>query len=388
VTLDEGGLLAAVRTRRRAEVALQAWPTATPNALQQGPWVATNGADVAKMALPTAGTPDKAWSWRALVRDPLAPALPPATDVPRSVPSRRAPGRPCAFSFAFGCCTLRTLGPAFASVLIDRPQFLALIGDLGYPDRPSNREITQDYAGYVTHFTSVMNQELMRPITASMPIFAVQDDHDYGTDDADRTTIEPFAAQAFADMMPGATYPGPNYRQWSIGQAAFFLTDNRRWKDPETGPFQNERYMSVLGTRQRTWLLEGLAASTAKVNFVFIPMTMAWYWSRAETQEVQTFITRNVTGTVVFLSGDKHAGAVARYSPRIWEFLASPMSNPTKHSTGPRSPAVIWTENGTGPALYNAYGLVDVDTLATQTCTLRLIREDGVEMHRQTVSLD
>jgi alkaline phosphatase D len=232
-----------------------------------------------------------------------------------------------------------------------------------------------------------MTQDLMKPITASMPIFAVQDDHDYGADDGDRTTIEPFAAQAFADMIPGATYPGRNYRQWSVGEAAFFLTDNRRWKDPEAGPFQNGRYMSVLGTRQRTWLLEELAASTAKVNFVFIPMTMAWYWSRAEAQEVQTFITQNVSGAVVFLSGDKHAGAVARYSPSIWEFLASPMSNPTKHSTGPRTSAVIWTENGTGPALYNAYGLIDVDTLVTQTCTLRLIREDGVEMHRQTVPL-
>lgn len=369
-------------------MALQAWPTATPKALQQGPWVATNGADVAKLPLPTAGTPDKAWSWRAVVRDPLAPTLPPVPDVTRTVPRRPAPGRPSAFTFAFGCCTVRALGPAFGSVMQSHPQFLALIGDLGYPDRPSNWfQITQDYPGYLAHFASVMTQDLMLPITASMPIFAVQDDHDYGSDDGDRTTFEPFAAQAFADLMPGAAYPGRNYRQWSVGEAAFFLTDNRRWKDPDAGPFQNGRYMSVLGTHQRTWLLEGLAASEAKVNFVFIPMTMAWYWSRAEAQEVQTFITQNVSGSVIFLSGDKHAGAVARYSPSIWEFLASPMSNPTKHSTGPRTSAVIWTENGTGPALYNAYGVIDVDTLSTQTCTLRLMREDGVEMHRQIVPL-
>jgi hypothetical protein len=48
---------------------------------------------------------------------------------------------------------------------------------------------------------------------------------------------------------------------------------------------------------------------------------------------------------------------------------------------------VIWTENGTGLALYNAYGLVDVDTLSAGTCSLRLMGEDGVEMHQQTIAL-
>jgi PhoD-like phosphatase len=304
------------------------------------------------------------------------------------VPRRPAAGRPSAFTFAFGCCTIRGLGPAFTAVAHANPQFLALIGDLGYPDRPSEwLPVSQNYFGYLEHFAGMLGHGLMRPITASMPIFAVQDDHDYGSDDGDRMSVQAFAAQAFADLIPGGVYPGRNYRQWSVGEADFFLTDNRRWKDPEFGPWNNGRYMSVLGQRQRTWLLESLAASTAAVKFVFIPMTMAWYWSRAETNEIVDFITDHVTGPVVFLSGDKHAGAVARYSPRVWEFLAAPMSNPTKHSTGPRTPAVIWTENGTGKALYNAFGLVDVDTAETRTCVLRLVREDGNEMHRQTIPL-
>jgi alkaline phosphatase D len=227
----------------------------------------------------------------------------------------------------------------------------------------------------------------MCPITASMPIFAVQDDHDYGVDEADRTTVRRFAAQAFADVMPGGSYPGRNYRSWSVGDADFFLTDNRRWKDPDDGPFQNGRYMSVLGHRQRRWLLDALAASPATVKFVFAPMTLAWYWSRGEIDEVHDFIADRVSGTVVFLTGDKHAAAFARYTPRIWEFLASPMSNPTKHTTGPRSPAVMWTENGAGQALHDVFGLVDVDTSAAQTCTMRLMRADGLELHRVTVPL-
>ena len=387
-TLDDGGLLAAVRVTGAAEVALQAWPTGSPNAVQQGAWTPTNVADVAKLALPTAGTPERSWTWRALVRDPLTPGVPPVESPTRTVPRRPAPGRASAFTFAFGCCTIRALGPAFRAVAEAHPQFFAMIGDLGYPDRPSEwLPVTQDYQGYLEHFAGILDHDLIRAITSAMPIFAVQDDHDYGRDDADRTSVQHFAAQAFADLVPGAQFPGRNYRSWSVGQADFFLTDNRRWKDPEAGPWQNSRYMSVLGQRQRTWLLESLAASTARVKFVFAPMTPAWYWSRGETNEVNQFITDHVSGTVIYLTGDKHAAAFARYTPRIWEFLASPMCNPTKHSTGARTPAVFWTENGTGPALYNAFGLVDVDTLDAQTCTLRLIRDDGDEMHRVVVPL-
>jgi hypothetical protein len=94
-----------------------------------------------------------------------------------------------------------------------------------------------------------------------------------------------------------------------------------------------------------------------------------------------------VSGTVIFLSGDKHASAFARYTPRIWEFLAAPICNPVKHTTPLRSSAVRWTENGVDVALANAFGLVDVDTRGAGTCTLRLMREDGVELHREVVAL-
>ena len=387
-TIAEDGLLAAVRTSAPAEVRLRAWPIADPDAVRKTAWVSTNAARVAKLSLPEAGATGEGWAWRAVVRDPTAPLLRPALDVVRTIPARPVVGQPSSFTFAFGCCTTGTPGPAFTNLLRADPQFFAMIGDFGYPDRSSEyRTIEQTYAGYVEAFARILASDRMRAITGSTPVFAVQDDHDYGADDCDRTTVRPFAGRAFADLMPGGCYPGPNYRSWSVGDVDFFLTDNRRWKDPEAGPYANGRYMSVLGTTQREWLLERLAASDAALKFVFIPMTMAWYWSRAESNEINDFITDHVSGKVVFLSGDKHASAVARYSPRIWEFLAAPLCNPTKHTTPDRSSAVIWTENGTGPALYNAYGLVDVDTIVAGTCTLRLMREDGVEMHRQTIML-
>jgi phosphodiesterase/alkaline phosphatase D-like protein len=322
------------------------------------------------------------------VRDPLSPASPPVADIVRSIPARPTAGLPSTFTFAFGCCTTRNLGTAFRVVREANPQFFAMIGDFGYPDRPSpTNPVAQTYGGYVKAFADVLRHTRMTPILGAAPFFPMGDDHDYGRDNCNRTNFQPWAGQALADLMPGGAYPGPNYRSWSVGDVDFFLTDNRRWKDPDLGPYENGRYMSVLGSAQRTWLLQSLASSTARLKCVFIPMTMAWYWSRAEAVEIRRFITDHVTGTVIFLSGDKHAGAFARYTPRIWEFLAAPMTNSTKHKTPARNTAVIWTENGTAAALYNAVGLVDVDTAVTNTCTLRLVRDDGVELHREIVAL-
>jgi hypothetical protein len=93
-----------------------------------------------------------------------------------------------------------------------------------------------------------------------------------------------------------------------------------------------------------------------------------------------------VSGTVVFCSGDKHAGAFVRHTDRVWELLACPLENPTKHKT-PMKPGVVYTENGTDRALWDVVGLVDVDTASAQTVTLRLLRDTGEELHREVVPL-
>ena len=293
-TICDDGLLASVRTSAAAEVRLKAWPVADRDAVVKTPWIATNAARVAKLSLPAAGIAGEAWAWRPVVRDPGEPTLR-RHDVIRTIAARPSSGEPSTFTFAFGCCTTGTPGVAFTNILRADPQFFAMIGDLGYPDKPSDyHPIEQNYQGYVEAFARILRSPRMSAITASTPFFAVQDDHDYGVDDCDRTTAQAFAGAAFADLIPGGRYPGPNYRAWSVGDADFFLTDNRRWKDPEMGPYTNGRYMSVLGTTQREWLLAQLAASDARVKFVFIPMTMAWFWSRAEAQEINDFITAHV----------------------------------------------------------------------------------------------
>jgi phosphodiesterase/alkaline phosphatase D-like protein len=377
---------AAVCTSAAARVKVRSWPVARPSQVTETAWVATNAATTAKVPLPSIPVTGEAWAWRAVVAPPGSTS-PTTTDVVRTLPARPAAGAAGAFTFAFGSCLLGApSNPALRVARAAAPQFFALIGDMGYQDNPARYPTLQNYGGYVALFRRILGGTDFAALVRDVPLHAMQDDHDYGKDDCDRTTVKAYAAQAYTDVLPGPGYPGPSYRRWSVGDCDFFLTDNRRYRDP-AGSFENGRYLSTLGTAQRTWLLDGLRASRAAVKFVFLPMTMGFYWSKGEREEVLAAIAAGVSGTVLFLSGDKHASAVFEYAPHTWELLASPIANPTKHKT-PSRPGLIWTENGAGPALSDCVGVVDVDTRpSARKVTLRIVRADGSLLHRQVVHL-
>jgi PhoD-like phosphatase len=379
------GLLATVRATGPARIRIRAWPSANPSAQIVTGWELTNAANAATVSVPGAASDGRKWSWQGDVQDRTGTTTVASTAV-HTVPGRSVSG-PSSFTFAFGCCMVQSKPiPALRVARSLSPNFFANIGDMGYKDNPVAYPNTQNYGGYVDLFRKLLKHQDFAPLLAETPFYGMQDDHDYGKDGCDRYTVKSYAAQAYADLIPGATWPAPAYRRWSIGDVAFFLTDNRRDKDPKSGPYQNGAYMSVLGATQRQWLLSGLAASPARVKFVFIPMTMAWYWSNGERRTVREYINDHVSGTVIFLSGDKHAGGFVHWPNRTWELLAGPLQNPVKHPT-PSTWGVIWTENGTGRALYNVVGVVDVDTANAKTVTLRLLREDGVELHREVVQV-
>jgi phosphodiesterase/alkaline phosphatase D-like protein len=90
----------------------------------------------------------------------------------------------------------------------------------------------------------------------------MQDDHDYGVDDCWADTVQEFAGRAYADLMPGLGWPEPNYRRWSVGEADFFLLDNRHYKDNPAGLYENGKYMSVI----RSTHLLGRASSGRRMG--------------------------------------------------------------------------------------------------------------------------
>lgn len=365
------------------------WPTANSSARGSSAWTPTNAANTAKIGIADAGD-GRGWSYQFEVAttDGASSVM---DTVVRRVPSYPARGQASAFTFAHGSC--RQLGTEAATlqrVASSGAVFFAMLGDMGYWD---TKPTGQDYAHYVTEFREFMSFGQIRPLLDRLPIFGMQDDHDYGVNDANANTVANmlYTARAFADVVPGTLYPADSFRQWSIGQADFWLLDNRRYKDPKTGPYQNGLWMSVLRERQRNWLLGGLAASTARVKVILAPMTFSWYWSRGERKLVLDYIKANVKGTVLIGSGDKHAGGFTVWDGRVREMLAAPIHNNVKARTpaisDPRCKILYVEQYPLGSAaLFNAVGLVDVDP-DRGTVTQRLIRDTGQLLHAEVIPI-
>ena len=240
-TLTEDGLVVSVAATAPASARVEAWPTGKPGAGVMSAWRRTNGAGVALITLPGAARPGEAWSWRGMLRGEAGG--PDVRGTVHHVPARPAPGTPSAFTFAFGACILQKYAiPTLKVAQAARPVFFAMIGDLGYQDDPTFHPYAQTYPRYVSLFRRILRRRDMVRLLEATPLYGVQDDHDYGQDDAWGATVKDYAAQAYADVIPGARWPEPNYRRWSVGQVDFFLTDNRRYRDPPDPPFENGTY--------------------------------------------------------------------------------------------------------------------------------------------------
>jgi hypothetical protein len=187
-----------------------------------------------------------------------------------------------------------------------------------------------------------------------------------------------------------------------VGGVEFFLTDNRRHRDnaPDFLSWESPGYYSVLGRIQREWLLAGLRSSTARLKVVFVPSTMCWYWHPGERRILLEHIEAEVSGRVVFFSGDKHAAADVDYlgsdgAVVATEWLAGPADNAVKHRAPeppePERLRIRWRESNLAPdyrALSNVVGLVDVDTRPTPgTIRVRFVRsEDGAVLYLRTLT--
>lgn len=147
-----------------------------------------------------------------MVQDP-AGARSGTPGVVRTIPWRPRAGVDGNFTFAASSCMLMGRpAPALRVAAAANPVFFGMLGDMGYVD--TNRRVTQDYALYVQQFASFLRHPDAEPLLAKTALVGMQDDHDYGFDDCDRTSWKPYTARAFADLVPGAVAEGVSYRRW------------------------------------------------------------------------------------------------------------------------------------------------------------------------------
>ena len=253
---------------------------------------------------------------------------------PQSLSSQSRQSQPLT-RVAFGSCADQGAPqPIWEAVLAYRPELFIFAGDNVYGDVSSGDlvELRQAYA-------TAREIPGMNRLRASVPHLATWDDHDYGENDggADfpwrRKSQRQFAE--FWDLAPG----DPRRMREGVYHAATFgpvdrrvqviLLDTRYFRSPlkpsdQRGAPGKERYVpdddpakTILGAAQWQWLEERLA-EPAQIRLIVSSIQVlaeGHGWERwgnlpRERRRLFDLIARTKAEGVVFLSGDRHVGAL------------------------------------------------------------------------------
>jgi alkaline phosphatase D len=239
-----------------------------------------------------------------------------------------APNASSSFSVAFASCTnpIRVpVQPIWTQIGVYRPDVLLLIGDNNYmPMQAGAYEAPDSTMRYAMARYHRFLRDLpgLRSVIATTPTYAIWDDHDFGPNNADRT----FARRDMSLDLFKRYWPNPGagtpetpgvFYSFQIGDAEFFMLDDRYHRDPNESPTRS----TMLGAGQLTWLKNALSASEARFKVIVGGHTLTIdrgdnqeYWARfgSERDDFLRWMFGEDIGGVFFLSGDWHVGSLSR----------------------------------------------------------------------------
>lgn len=264
---------------------------------------------------------------------------------------------PPAFSFVAGSCTFvndvaydrpgKGYGSnyqIFATIDSMRPDFMLWLGDNTYL-REGDFESKAGIYRRQSHSRSLKE---LRPLMAHTPNYAIWDDHDYGSNDANRTfRLKNHALAAFKDFWPAETYHTNDLQgithSFAYNDCEFFMLDNRWYKTADTSG-------TVLGIDQKEWFKDALLSSNAAFKFVAIGGQMLSNFKGFENmanyaherQEIIDFIDKHKIKNVVFLTGDRHNSELTKYVTKsgveIYDITSSALTSGTyDHTSEPNT---------------------------------------------------
>jgi alkaline phosphatase D len=241
---------------------------------------------------------------------------------------------PFSFSFAFGsCASTGSNNLIFDTIRRRTPHFFLHLGDFNY----ANIGVDDPW-----RFRDASNRVLRSPRQSALyreaPIVYVFDDHDFGRDDSDGTSVTKAAVQRVyrervphyplpLSAVPGGAAPGtgplgPIAQAFTVGRARVIVSDTRSERTPQRAPDADTRTM--LGPAQRQWLVDELTrAADEKAAVVFWACTVPWItkenprsahgwelYARERAEIAGTIARLGLTRRLIILSGDAHMAAI------------------------------------------------------------------------------
>jgi len=275
-------------------------------------------------------------------------------------------------------------GPIFGHLARLDPDVFIWQGDLNYPD--THGPLAQTIGGYAGIWRDFLANPLLAPLLQRSSFAAQRDDHDYGIQDSNSTNVDRYPW----GLAPWESLVNPrHFYRFPAGVAEIWVLDQRRFKTDPAAPDTIDK--TLLGERQRRWLLRTLALSPAPFKVICSPTTVLiganardGNWGAgfmAERELIFDHIDHRVSGTTIFLTGDTHLTAVFDADGR-YEARASPIGIPTPNditlvdplaaSRLRRSPGVTYAGEECHLALLEARREGGHPILE-----LKLVREDG-----------
>jgi phosphodiesterase/alkaline phosphatase D-like protein len=238
---------------------------------------------------------------------------------------------PYSFAFAFGsCASTGSNNLIFDAIRRRAPHFVLHLGDFHY----ANIGVDDPW-----RFRNASNRVLRSPRQSALyresPIVYVFDDHDYGTDDSDGTSVTKGAVQrVYRERVPHYPLPlsaqpigvaagtGPIAQAFTVGRARVIVTDTRSERTPQRSGDAATR--TLLGQAQRRWFVNELTrAADEKAPVVFWANTVPWItkenpqsghgwepYARERAEIAGTISKLGLTSRLILLSGDAHMAAI------------------------------------------------------------------------------
>lgn len=299
------------------------------------------------------------------------------------------PDQAKAVSFAWGgdlagqntCRDAQEGFPIFKAINAMQADFFIGLGDMIYADGTcgatgmyGNAQLAGDFLpaadmpNYWAHWKYNRGDEGYRQLLASMPYYAIWDDHEVANDFGplhDTRDTAPYTAgehllpkglAAFIDYNPVAQNdltPKRLYRSVKWGKnMEMFILDTRQYRDANFEADNAEHPKTMLGREQLVWLKDALSQSRAtwKVIVSSVPMSIPTGssgprgrdgWANYEQDggfeyeltDILRYMQQNAMHNVVFLTTDVHFAEVFRYVPfadapdfQVYEFVAGPIN--------------------------------------------------------------
>jgi alkaline phosphatase D len=278
----------------------------------------------------------------------------------------------------------------------ERPDAMVWLGDNCYyrePDFFSERTLR-----YRQAHTRQLPE--MQALLASTHNYAIWDDHDFGTNDADRSyRMRETTLRVFKDYWANPSYgtdrvPGVFGRvEWA--DLELFLLDDRYHRTPNVREADPRRTM--FGAEQLDWLIDALSSSKATFklvcngNQILNPMTPWEALGRfpAEQKRLFAFLRDEKIPGIVFISGDRHHAELIRRNDiaayPLYDFTSSALTstgwrNKAEENNPARVPGTWVTET-------QNFGLLEIaGPKDARTLTMRTLDSAGRELWRHAVT--